>query len=44
MRPKGLLDLKLTTQQEGNRNRFNIRISWQTEDDTVSKKKRFSVK
>lgn len=44
MRPKGLLDLKLTAQQEGNRNRFNIRISWQTEDDTVSKKKRLSVK
>ena len=44
MRSKGLLDLKLTAQQEGNRNRFNIRISWQTEDDTVSKKKRLSVK
>jgi len=44
MRPEGLLELKVTALQEDNRNRFNIRISWQTEDDAVSKKKRLSVK
>ena len=44
MRPEGLLELKVTALQEDNRNRFNIRVSWQTEDDAVSKKKRLSVK
>ena len=44
MRPEGLLELKVTALQEDNRNRFNIRISWQTEDAAVSKKKRLSVK
>ena len=44
MRPEGLLELKITALQEENRNRFNIRISWQTEDDAVNKKKRLSVK
>ena len=44
MRPEGLLDLKVTATQEENRNRFNIRISWQVEEKTVNKKKRLSVK
>ena len=44
MRPEGLLDLKVTASQEDNRNRFNIRISWQVEEKTVKKKKRLSVK
>lgn len=44
MRPEGLLELKVTAQQEDSRNRFNIRISWQSEDDTASSKKRLSVK
>ena len=44
MRPEGLLELKVTALQEDNRNRFNIRISWQTEDDKIGKKKRLSVK
>ena len=44
MRPEGLLDLKVTATQEENRNRFNIRISWQVEEKTVKKKKRLSVK
>jgi len=39
-----LLELKVTALQEENHNRFNIRISWQTEDDAVNKKKRLSVK
>jgi amphi-Trp domain-containing protein len=44
MRPKGLLDLKVTATQEENRNRFNIRVSWQLEDDSDKKKKTLSVK
>ena len=44
MRPEGLLDLKVTATQEENRNRFNIRISWQSEDDSEKKKKSLSVK
>ena len=44
MRPEGLLDLKVTATQEGNRNRFNIRISWQLEDNSEKKKKSLSVK
>jgi len=44
MRPEGLLDLKVTATQEENRNRFDIRISWQVEDDIEKKKKSLSVK
>ncbi len=44
MRPEGLLDLKLTATQEENRNRFNIRISWQVDDSREKKKKSLSVK
>ena len=44
MRPEGLLDLKVTASQEENRNRFNIRISWQVDDSSEKKKKSLSVK
>ena len=44
MRPEGLLDLKVTAVQEDNRNRFNIRISWQVDDSSEKKKKSLSVK
>ena len=44
MRPEGLLELKVTAAQEDNRNRFNIRVSWQVEDEGVKKKKSLSVK
>ena len=44
MSPEGLLDLKLTATQEENRNRFNIRISWQVDDSREKKKKSLSVK
>jgi amphi-Trp domain-containing protein len=44
MRPEGLLDLKVTATQEDNRNRFNIRISWQVDDGSEKKKKSLSVK
>ena len=44
MKPEGLLDLKLTATQEENRNRFNIRISWQVDDSREKRKKSLSVK
>jgi amphi-Trp domain-containing protein len=44
LQPEGLLDLKVTATQEDNRNRFNIRISWQVDKDTANRKKRLSVK
>ena len=44
MRPEGLLDLKITASQEENRNRFNIRISWQGDDSREKNKKSLSVK
>jgi amphi-Trp domain-containing protein len=44
MRPEGLLDLKVTATQEDNRSRFNIRISWQTDDSSEKKKKSLAVK
>jgi len=44
MRPEGLLDLKITASQEENRNRFNIRISWQVDDSREKRKKSLSVK
>ena len=44
MRPEGLLELKVTATQEDNRNRFNIRISWQVDDSREKKKKSLSVK
>ena len=44
MRPEGLLELKVTATQENNRNRFNIRISWQVDDDGEKKVKSLTVK
>jgi amphi-Trp domain-containing protein len=44
LRPEGLLDLKVTATREENRNRFNIRVSWESEEDGVKNKKSLSVK
>jgi amphi-Trp domain-containing protein len=44
MKPEGLLELKVTAAQEDNRNRFNIRVSWQVDDSREKKKKSLSVK
>ena len=44
MRPEGLLELKVTAAQEDNRNRFNIRVSWQVDDDGEKKRKSLTVK
>ncbi|MCW8963644.1 MAG: amphi-Trp domain-containing protein [Gammaproteobacteria bacterium] len=43
MKPDGLLELKLTASQEDNRQRVNIRISWQEESKKKGSKKRLSV-
>lgn len=43
MQPDGLLDLKVTATQESNKNRINIRISWQTDDGKDKKEKKLSV-
>ncbi|MDJ0807428.1 MAG: amphi-Trp domain-containing protein [Gammaproteobacteria bacterium] len=42
LEPEGLLHLKLTANQEENRHRINLRITWQTEGD-VPKKKHLQV-
>ena len=44
MKPEGMLELKISATQEGDRNRFNIRVSWQTDSGKTSKKKALSVK
>lgn len=43
MKPDGLLDLKVTATQEPRKNRINIRISWQMDDDNNKKNKKLSV-
>jgi len=43
MKPDGLLELKITASQEDNRQRVNIRISWQEESKKKGSKKRLSV-
>jgi len=44
MRPEGLLELKVTATRENSRNRFNICISWQVDDDGEKKAKSLTVK
>ncbi len=44
MKPEGMLELKISATQEGDRNRFNIRVSWQTDSGKSDKKKNLSVK
>lgn len=43
MEPEGLLNLKLTATQEEGRQRINIRITWQVENEPAKKKKMLSV-
>ena len=43
MEPEGLLQLKVTASQEDNRQRINVRISWQVEEDSNKKKRVLSV-
>ena len=44
MTPDGLLNLKLTVSQEENRNRINLRITWEDRKKKTLKKSRLSVK
>lgn len=44
MEPEGLLHLKLTASQEENRQRINIRITWQKEDNPPVKQKALKVR
>ena len=44
MRPKGLLDLKLTASREDGRNRVNVRITWQEQAPKAKGSKSLSVK
>ena len=38
MHPRGLLDLKISASQDGNDNRVNIRIKWQSKPDKKKQK------
>ena len=44
MAPDGLLNLKLTVSQEDNRNRINLRITWEDKKKKTLKKSRLSVR
>ena len=41
--PDGLLELKVTASQEDNRQKVNVRISWQVESKTKNKKKNLTI-
>ena len=43
LNPDGLLELKVTASQEDNRQKVNVRISWQVESKTKNNKKRLTV-
>jgi len=44
MLPDGLLNLKLIVSQEDNRNRINLRITWEDRKKRTLKKSRLSVR
>ncbi|MCO4812765.1 MAG: amphi-Trp domain-containing protein [Gammaproteobacteria bacterium] len=44
MVPDGLLNLKLSVSQEDNRNRINLRITWEDRQKKALKKSRLSVR
>jgi amphi-Trp domain-containing protein len=44
MAPDGLLNLKLSVSQEDNRNRINLRITWEDRQKKALKKSRLSVR
>ncbi len=44
MAPDGLLNLKLIVSQEDNRNRINLRITWEDRQKKSLKKSRLSVR
>ncbi|HEB56088.1 MAG TPA: amphi-Trp domain-containing protein [Gammaproteobacteria bacterium] len=44
MQPEGLMNLKVTSNQEENRHRINIRITWQIKEDDKKQNRTLSVK
>ncbi|MCU7881458.1 MAG: amphi-Trp domain-containing protein [Candidatus Thiodiazotropha sp. (ex Lucinoma aequizonata)] len=44
MQPDGLLQLKVTAAQDGERHRINLRIAWQVEEERPKKSKTLRVK
>jgi len=44
MAPDGLLNLKLSVSQEDNRNRINLRITWEDRQKKALKKSRLAVR
>jgi len=44
LKPEGLLAVKLTASQEDNRNRINLRLSWESRGGRPAKKKALSVR
>ena len=43
MQPKGLLDLRLTAEQDEGRQRLNLRVSWQLREKKSDRKKSLKV-
>lgn len=43
MHPRGLLDLKISASQDGNDNRVNVRIKWQTQPNKKKQKSRLII-
>ena len=44
MHPKGLMNLKVTANQDDNRQRLTVRITWQLEDDKKIDTKTLKIK
>jgi len=43
LNPDGLLELKVTASQEDNRQKINVRISWQVESKTKNNKRNLTI-
>jgi len=43
LQPKGLLDLRLTAEQDEDRQRINLRVSWRVEEKKSNRKKSLTV-
>ena len=43
MEPQGLLQVKLTASKDDGRNRFNLRVTWQDQEEEPLKKKKLKI-
>ena len=43
LQPKGLLDLRLTAEQDEDRQRINLRVGWRVEEKKSNRKKSLNV-